>query len=401
MRWSPQQSEAIDAVGDWLRRGDSPIFRLFGYAGSGKTTLARTIAENVDGRVAFGAYTGKAAQVLTTKGCPARTIHQMIYVPKGKSKANLAAMKLELLELMKRLHTIPEAERDRRPDVRGLRSRIKEEEENMKRMSFQLNLESEIQHARLVIIDECSMVTEQMARDLMHFKTPILVLGDPAQLPPIGGGGFFTEATPDIMLTEIHRQARDNPIVDMATRVRQRETLPEGQYGDSAVHPAGTDMAGIARKADQILCGRNKTRAAANRRVRQFLGRTSDLPQTGDRMVCLRNNHQEGLLNGQIWIAAEDAADAGETYLLTAYNEDRENDVKEMAVWSEEPEWYNRTEAEEFDYGYCLTCHKAQGSQWDHVMVMDESRAFKRNAHRWLYTAITRAAEKVDVVRMP
>ena len=80
MSWSPQQDAALKAVAEWLRRGDRPVFRLFGYAGTGKTTLAKHIAEDVDGEVAFGAYTGKAALVLRSKGCPdASTIHSMIY----------------------------------------------------------------------------------------------------------------------------------------------------------------------------------------------------------------------------------------------------------------------------------------------------------------------------------
>ncbi len=186
----------------------------------------------------------------------------------------------------------------------------------------------------------------------------------------------------------------------MATDVRQRKELEVGSYGNCAVHAQGTPMAEIAKMADQIICGKNKTRHAANRRMREFLGHTRDLPVVGDRMVCLRNNHQLGLLNGQIWIAAEDAQDGGETYALTAYNEDKEADVQTFEVWAQEPAWYDRNEAEEFDYGYALTCHKSQGSQWDHVMVMDEGWVFRQNKHRWLYTAITRAAERVDIVKM-
>ena len=57
------------------------------------------------------------------------------------------------------------------------------------------------------------MVDEDLGRDLLSFGKPVLVLGDPAQLPPVKGGGFFTEAEPDVMLTEVHRQAADNPII--------------------------------------------------------------------------------------------------------------------------------------------------------------------------------------------
>ena len=64
MEFSPQQDEALKAVGRWLKAKRPQIFRLFGYAGTGKTTLARYFAELVDGQVQFSAFTGKAAHVL-------------------------------------------------------------------------------------------------------------------------------------------------------------------------------------------------------------------------------------------------------------------------------------------------------------------------------------------------
>lgn len=399
MKWAPQQEDALRAVNRWLKT-DQQVFRLFGYAGTGKTTLAKHLADGVDGKVLFAAYTGKAAQVLTSKGCPAKTIHQLIYVPKMKSKQRLAELQDLLQDAMQELGDLQEELKNLRPNIVRLRADIAEEEENVKRMMFQKNFDSEVKEASLVVIDECSMVDKYVGEDLLSFGCKVLVLGDPAQLPPVGGGGFFTDHEPDMMLTDIHRQAKDSPIIHMATLIREGKALDEGRYGDCAVHPHGTPMRDIAEAADQIICGRNKTRRAANQRVRSFLGLHDPLPMVSDRLVCLRNNHKIGLLNGQIWIAAEDAVPCGDTYELKAYNEDRENDIHELVVWSQEPNWYERTEAEEFDFGYCLTCHKAQGSQWDHVMVMDESRAFRKDAKRWLYTAITRAAERLDVVRM-
>ena len=57
-----------------------------------------------------------------------------------------------------------------------------------------------------------------------------------------------------------------------------------------------------------------------------------------------------------------------------------------------------RRDSDEFTYGYALTTHKAQGSQWDNVTLFDESYAFREHRDRWLYTALTRAAERVTVV---
>src|SRR5215210_6682011 len=254
MTWSPQQDAALKAVADWLRRGDRPVFRLFGYAGTGKTTLAKHIAEHVDGDVAFGAYTGKAALVLRSKGCSdASTIHSMIY-------------------------------RSRESDEGG--------------PSFILNRQSAAAKADLIIIDECSMVDEELGRDLLSFGRPVLVLGDPAQLPPVKGGGFFTEAEPDAMLTEVHRQARDNPIVRLSMAVRAGGRLPLGRHGESRVLSRGEIDAAEVTRADQVLVGLNRTRRLYNRRIREILGYRDPMPAAGEKLVCLRNYKTKGLLNG-------------------------------------------------------------------------------------------------------
>src|ERR1700691_5070343 len=191
MEWSPQQYAALKAVSLWLKRGEPQVFRLFGYAGTGKTTLARTIADDSDGDVLFGAFTGKAALVLRSKGCKdARTIHSLIYRPKDIDAE------------------VP---------------------------TFVLNEESAAAKASLIVIDECSMVDEELGRDLLSFGKPVLVLGDPAQLPPVKGGGFFTDAEPDVMLTEVHRHAADNPIIRLSMIVREGGRLTPGAHGDSRV----------------------------------------------------------------------------------------------------------------------------------------------------------------------
>ena len=86
-QFAPQQDEALKAVSNWLKEGRSPLFRLFGYAGTGKTTLAKHFAEHVDGDVLFAAFTGKAAQVLRSRGASnAKTIHSLIYRPRGEEE---------------------------------------------------------------------------------------------------------------------------------------------------------------------------------------------------------------------------------------------------------------------------------------------------------------------------
>ena len=382
--WSNQQEQALNAVSDWIKAPYAPpVFRLFGYAGTGKTTLAKHLAEDA-GRVLFGAYTGKAAHVLQQKGCPAQTIHSLIYLPKSKSGERLEQLKMQLKaavdeKLIKELEVL-----------------IRAENKNLRSPSFELNMDSPVRDADLVIIDECSMVGHQMAEHLLSFDTKVLVLGDPAQLPPVRGGGYFTDAKPDFMLTEVHRQAKDNPILALATTVRKGGTLKIGQYGSSLVTDSLDPQ--HALDADQIIVGRNLTRRNVNARMRELLGHEGLVPNAGERIVCLRNNHELGLLNGSLWDVEAVYGD-DELVPIDIRSEDIAQSVlAHRAIFNgEELEWYERLEADEFDYGYALACHKSQGSQWDHVMIIDQSSAFRGAARQWLYTAITRAAEKVVV----
>src|SRR5207244_12353090 len=125
---------------------------------------------------------------------------------------------------------------------------------------FELADEQSASKAKLIISYECCMVVSDLARDLMSFGVPLLVLGDPAQLPPIQGGGFFTGTEPDAMLTEVHRQAQDDPIVRLSMMIRAGNSLQEGHYGESAVVcREAVDPARVIG-ADQLLVGRNATR---------------------------------------------------------------------------------------------------------------------------------------------
>lgn len=417
MEWGPEQDRALKAVAEWLADDDRQVFRLFGYAGTGKTTLARHLAEGVDGTVLFGAFTGKAAHVLRTKGCAgASTIHSMIYNSRDKSRERLAALEAALAEEIMTLRhepdmrTISQEQQDELieqiPKVRELRASIAAERKSMARPVFTLNSQSEVKNAALVVIDECSMVDGQMGEDLLSFGTKILVLGDPAQLPPVGGAGFFTEGVrPDVMLTEIHRQAADNPIIAMATRVREQQPLSLGSYGSSKVIDLGDVLREEVMAADQILVGKNKTRRVYNQRVRLLRRHESLYPEESERLVCLRNNHEKGLLNGATYLVDVVGDVEDEKIYLSLSSTDGGSPVDVCAhthyfTGSEESlHWTEKKGAEEFDYGYAMTTHKAQGSQWNDVYLFDESYCFRADRHRWLYTAITRAAEKVTIVR--
>jgi exodeoxyribonuclease V len=375
MQFSPQQDEALKAVSRWLKSGRPQIFRLFGYAGTGKTTLARHFAEHVDGGVQFAAFTGKAAQVLRSKGATnARTIHSLIYRPRGE-----------------------EAVEDATTGKTSMSP------------TFSINRQSPIARAKLVIIDECSMVDEELGRDLMSFGTPILVLGDPAQLPPISGGGFFTEHDPDHLLTEIHRQARDNPIIRLAMDVREGREFMRGDYGTAQVIGREEVNQELVLEADQVLVGTNRTRRRYNQRLRELKGFEAAYPQAGDKLVCLRNDPSKGLLNGSLWkvmTSSRETVKPGINLLVSPEEDDPDRGVAKIKLLKaafESPEdeipWQTKKRFDDFDYGYALTVHKAQGSQWDNVVLFDESYAFKDTRQRWLYTAITRAAQRLTVVR--
>lgn len=369
--FSPQQDAALKAVDAWLKakpgvNGAPQVFRLFGYAGTGKTTLAQHIAEAVDGEVKFAAFTGKAAAVMRGKGCRnASTIHSMIY-------------------------------------------RARESGEEIP--SFDLYDEAPASKADLIIIDECSMVDAELGRDLLSFGVPVLVLGDPAQLPPIqsgaNAGGFFTQAEPDVMLTEVHRQAQDNPIIRLSMDIRAGEYLEPGRFGESVVVRKNDLDPQRVLEADQVLVGRNNTRRSYNTRLRERRGYSDTMPSAGDKLVCLRNNRKKGLFNGSLWSVKERGG--RKTGIMTMRLLPDDDTALRGVKVSVRPEcfsggiehidWPRRKPYDEFDYGYVLTVHKAQGSQWDDVVVFDESFAFPETRERWLYTAVTRAVERVTVV---
>lgn len=362
------------AVSAWLKQGYPQVFRLFGYAGTGKTTLARHLAEGVDGDVLFAAFTGKAAMVLRARGAKkASTIHSLIYRPRGE----------ELVE---------------------------DEDTGKSAMTplFTLNRQSPVADAALIVIDECSMVDESLGQDLLSFGTPVLVLGDPGQLPPVSGGGFFTEHEPDILLETIHRQARDNPIIDLAQLVREGQPLTHGTYGNSKVISRHEVDQGEVLAADQVLVGTNKTRRRYNQRLRDLKEFQGPLPASGDKLVALRNDPAKGLLNGSLWqvISAPVTSKAFMNLLVASEDDGMEREsakIKVLKAAFENPEeevpWQMKRRYDDFDYGYALTTHKSQGSQWDDVYLFDESWAFREHSQRWLYTAITRAAEKITIVK--
>ncbi len=367
--WTDHQKDALRAVDKWFteyktsRQPNKQVFRLFGYAGVGKTTLARHFADNIDGDVLYGSYTGKAALVMRKNGCiGARTIHSMIYI----------------------------AEQDKQTGE----------------VTFHLNKNSILNDAKLIIIDECSMVDDELAKDLLYFKKPILVLGDPGQLPPIKGTGYFTSGKPDFMLTEIHRQAKDNPIIYLATQARNGIMPDYGDYDESRVIEKMSSKDVL--EVDQVLAGRNVTRYDLNRKMRKLLALDPDIPVVGDKLICLQNDKDLGIFNGGMFNIEQILTPKYKTNFMHMRLESQDEDRAPIMAKVHKsffmddiapPDWKILKGSQQFNYGYCLTGHKSQGSQWQSVTVLDESYCFRDERWKWLYTCITRASTKLTLVR--
>lgn len=347
---TPMQRSAFDRISEAMRRPAS-AFVLHGLAGTGKTTVLAEVARSNPSAL-LCTLTGKAASVLSRKtGLNAQTIHSVFYQLIGKDR----------------------------------------DDQGRKRLFWRDNVpEGQMRH-RVVLIDECSMVDDAMAADIVRTGATIIACGDPGQLPPVMGKQFFSE--PNFTLTEIHRQAQDSPIVRQAHAVRETGRY-EADGPDFRIASRASSEEIIA--SDAILCWTNKTRDAANQRARNIRGTWMPNPQRGEPIVCLKNNPDFGLFNGAIYQLAEPFLD-GDTEihlnidgaLLTVPNSVFRG-VPSSLDPDDEAEGY-------FDFGYAMTVHKAQGSEWPSVTLIDEYRRSDQR-RQWLYTGITRAAKRMLVL---
>ena len=410
------QQRAENLIAEWFLHTEDLCFALAGYAGTGKTFLINHVVKEVLGleagvEAAFVSPTGKAATVLAQGGTVAGTVHGLIYI-----------------------RNEDEFEVDEDGEV------ISTE----RRLSFSKR-ESIDEKIRLIIIDEASMVGEEMLRDLLSFGVKCLFCGDHAQLPPVNGDCRLMQS-PNFVLTEIVRQAAGDPIIQVATMAREGKHIPYGHYGENVSVISRSRFQGVERKramlrADQIICGRNKTRNALNAEYRGYLGIAEDtlFPQEDEKLICTLNNWEQPLdeeerfhlVNGiigrvrgvqehydylltfsfqadKIGQEVEVIADGG-IFLTGEYAHmygDRAATLSDGTIVHE----YNRTllrklkvvseqTINRFEFAYAITCHKAQGSEFDFVVVFDESWLFGEDRFRWLYTAITRAKKRLLIVR--
>lgn len=401
---SDTQADAIRKIVAWYKGGarTPQVFYLAGFAGTGKSTIFKLALQELETHTrlqkhTLGTFTGKAASVLRKKGnLEAQTIHSMIYIMDDEPTAGPAPAPLDA------------------PLFAGGQSSPR----NMSDLKFQLNYFGPAAEADLIALDECSMVDSDMAADVLSFGKKVLVMGDPGQLPPVRGEGYFQQLEPDVMLVEVHRQALDSPILRLATMAREGKPIPFGEYGDARVLKLNLRTQHEAfRENTQLLCGVHRVRKHVTRQIRHIRGFGGTEPMAGEPIICGKNNRERNLFNGLqgVLLKAPEPyrRKAGDDELysqlveLDVRMDDHRSDMLKLLTdpWMfsahfgdiEQPRM--KKNIEWFDFGYALTVHKAQGSEWDDVTVVDDSGSFKEDRHRWSYTAITRASERLTVLR--
>jgi exodeoxyribonuclease-5 len=395
-----EQSAAIDSICDWYKSiiagSGKRFFKLGGLAGTGKTTILPFVVQRMgipEDNVAFVAYTGKAARVMKLKGAErASTIHRLIYSPE-EDKTDVTAA------------------------ISFVKKRVLSESTS------------------LIIVDEASMVSEEIHKDLLSFNIPVIYVGDYFQLQPIDGDfSLMKESKLDAKLSMIHRQAEGNPIIQVAMAIRDGSRIMRKDRENRFIRMYQDDVPNSTLvNADQIITGKNVVRQEMNAIVRKLKGFNSDIPLKEDRIIFLRNNYFLGIMNGQQMILSEDSSvldvltlnvKCVEDWAWDEYSKLEKELGKEtvdiaqllsvpvtdgvevkhlpIAMRSFKNPGYAET-LHEFsdrllaDYAYAITVHKAQGSEWDKVILWDDGFAYndENTRRRWLYTAITRASSRL------
>ena len=372
-------------------KAHEPWTCIAGYAGTGKSTLVKFIiaALNVaPENVAYVTFTGKAASVLRHKGCPnAMTAHKLLYYSK------------------------------RLPNGKFV-------------FTPRTSLEGEY---KVIVVDEISMLPKELWELLLRHKVYIIACGDPFQLPPINkNADNHVLDTPHIFLDEIMRQAEESEIIRLTMNIREGKPIHYQRGNEVQVVSPDDVVSGMYDWADQIICATNKKRLDINTYMRAAAGR-GELPEDGDKIIACRNcwdiidtTGENALVNGTIGyldgltfgtqeypIYGFPTVPVIRTGLRTDDGGFDEIMLDQQALMTgkkfltpeQEYQIYRRAslkglEPIEFNYGYAITCHRAQGSEWEKVLVFEESFPFDKEEHaRWLYTACTRPSEKLVLVR--
>jgi exodeoxyribonuclease-5 len=375
----------------WFGNKVKNYFAFVGYAGTGKTYCINKITQAIIAEyglkeevVEYATFTGKAALVMTQKAKNeyiAKTLHRLLYKPEEDKHGNVTFVKKSY---------------------------------------------SELRHIRLLVVDEASMVSSELLKDMMQIMPgcKFLFVGDHGQLPPIGDRSWLYEAMknhPDYELTKIHRQAEGSMIIKLATLIREGKELPMGIFDNVMIVTKDEFYEKYSNSlltADQIICGTNKTRKSVNSWVRKKLGRTSELPQNGDKVVCRKNVWEEmiggySVVNGMMG-TIKNYRKRNDLHSTLIFTPDFIDARKELTFATttilEQPtdfKIFNSRKGEKpihsIEYAYAITCHRSQGSQWNNVLIINEHfPSMPANKYgynpEFLYTAVTRAVENVIIV---
>lgn len=362
--FSEDQRTALNQIRWWLDTSKQEL-TLGGYAGTGKTTVITQIIKYIEDRLNYEVLcpTGKAAHVLRKKGLSsAATIHSHLY----------------------------RAYQDR-----------------FGRPHFSLKSQDERQRD-FIVVDESSMVNERLYRDLLGATDKILWVGDHGQLEPVGKHAHIMD-DPEVRLEHIHRQAANNPLIAFATNLRlgdkdykRKSTLSPELSICSEEELDSSDFGGdIVR-----ICGFHKTRVAINSFFRERDSRKGVLEE-GEPVICLRNDAKLGVFNGMMG-TIETIHSAKRPTILCDIRTDSGLLLRNLQVYYDQFGQPNNggrgkipKEHTLWDYGYCITCHKSQGSEWHTVVVYEEEAPKLWTAERWAYTAATRASHRLIYYRKP
>lgn len=368
---SEDQEKAVNSVCEWYTDKDRTTrFCLAGLAGTGKSTIIPFVLHKVGlskSNVHYCAYTGKASLVLQSKGLDATTIHKLIY------------------------DVIPQSDG-----------------------SVEFELKSRLDpQLKLIVVDEASMVGKQMQEDLETFNVPVLYVGDHGQLPPVGDEFAKLMQTPDIRLERIHRQAEGNAIIKAAMMARTNGKLPHGKIGDTVVKVRNlTFPKDRLLSADQVLCGKNATRHKLNATIREALGfNFTKPPFASEKLICLRNDWNVGLVNGMIGTLEE--LGRLKTHNSRGYEHPHFSSCKfrdetgflfknvsmDANMFALKKTDKYSQDIQQFDFGYAITVHKSQGSQYNNLVVFEEWLGDQDFHRLWLYTAVTRAIDNLIIVQ--
>jgi len=411
MKLSVSQDRIIKQIQHWLVSTEQ-TFILAGYAGTGKTTIIQKFINDQHAPVTCCAPTGKAASVLQKKLTNAKvyTIHRLLYTPNLESTDHLDALRAQMV-----LH----------PDNTALQQAFEEEKARLaaRELTFNLKQNHAIVPNQLVVVDEASMVTQRMWQDLHLTGAKLLFVGDPGQLPPVKDISIFEQQTPDAILTDVHRQALGNPIIAISMKIRNGASIPFCSESDAfRKMPRKQFEHDEILTFDQVITDTNESRRRINRFCRKKRGYTGWWPNEKERLICLRNCREGDILyiNGmQASVVAdftaefiedcivgtilyENAVDSDQIFypypFLAHYDFYKDPNTGKDVVRCEEQPWQARDHLKEFDYAYAITVHKAQGSEWDKVLLVDNGKFIEAGGNfqkRWLYTAVTRAKKEL------